>query len=244
MFGKMRHIWSDKRIHLNLRLRLQLYTYINQVYTVSWRMGPRPDSWATRSWLRALNGVNSQMLSINTVKSSHVEAHTHTHTRTHAHTHTFDILRWIRVRRLQWFGHILRMTHERKWKQSVYELYKSPKSGRQSVDGCTKISIVERRTDDLCSRQPRSIEKCDVWMWRNWNRQTCWTWQLVSIHSDQLGWMTCWVTMVSKTQPCITTTSGTAHTNHTTITISTISQQSQNVSQVVLHSLHSALSLS
>ena len=47
---------------------------------------------------------------------------------------TFDLLRWIRARRLQWLGHILRMSSERKLKQAVFELYSSPKSGDLLMD--------------------------------------------------------------------------------------------------------------
>ena len=75
---------------------------------------------------RALNGANSQMVSIITGKSPHVEAS--------KDTRTFDLLRWIRARRLQWLGHILRMGKERKLKQAVYVLYKSPKTGDLLMD--------------------------------------------------------------------------------------------------------------
>ena len=37
---------------------------------------------------------------------------------------TFDLIKWIRVRKLQWLGHILRMGRERKIKQAVFEMYK------------------------------------------------------------------------------------------------------------------------
>ena len=75
---------------------------------------------------RALNGANSQMVSIITGKSPHEEAS--------KDTRTFDLLRWIRARRLQWLGHILRMDSERKLKQAVYELYRLPRRGDLLMD--------------------------------------------------------------------------------------------------------------
>ena len=119
-FGKMRHIWADKRLHLNLRLRL----YKSSVCSI---MTYGSEAWQLNEEVaRALNGANSQMLSIITGKTPHAEAS--------EDTRTFDLLRWIRARRLQWLGHILRMGQERKLKQAVFEIYKSPKPGDLLMD--------------------------------------------------------------------------------------------------------------
>ena len=86
-FGKMRHIWADKRLHQNLRLRL----YKSSVCSVM--------TYGSEAWLlsdevsKALNGANSQMLSVISGKTAHEEAS--------KDTRTFDLLRWIRARRLQ-----------------------------------------------------------------------------------------------------------------------------------------------
>ena len=75
-FGKMRHIWTDKRLHLNLRLRL----HKSSVCSVM--------TYGLEAWLldtekaRVLNGANSQMLSVISGTSQHVET-----------SHTFDLLR-------------------------------------------------------------------------------------------------------------------------------------------------------
>ena len=119
-FGKMRHLWADKRLHINLRLRL----YKSSVCSV---MTYGAEAWRLNDAVsKALNGANSQMLSVISGKSPHEEAS--------ATTRTFDLLRWIRARRLQWLGHILRMGKDRKLKQAVFELYKAPSQGDLMMD--------------------------------------------------------------------------------------------------------------
>ena len=75
---------------------------------------------------KALNGANFQMLSIITSKTPHEEAS--------KDTRKFDLLRWIRARRLQWLGHIMRMGPERKLKQAVFEMFRNPKPGDLLMD--------------------------------------------------------------------------------------------------------------
>ena len=71
-------------------------------------------------WIRSLvtwaisrvpHGVNASMMRITTEKTQQQE--------TSSKWRTFDLVRWVWGRRLQWFGHILRMGSERKIKQSV-----------------------------------------------------------------------------------------------------------------------------
>ena len=47
---------------------------------------------------------------------------------------------WIRARRLQWLGHILRLGQERQIKQAVFEMYKSRKQGDLLMDAPTASS--------------------------------------------------------------------------------------------------------
>ena len=116
----MRHLWVDRRLHINLRLRL----YKSSVCSVM--------TYGAEAWLlndkvtKALNGANSQMLSVITGQSPHAEAS--------ADTRTFDLLRWIRARRLQWLGNILRMGQDRKLKQAVFEIFKAPSEGDLLMD--------------------------------------------------------------------------------------------------------------
>ena len=122
-FGKMRHIWADKRLHLNLRLRL----YKSSVCSV---MTYGAEAWKLDDKVsKALNGANSQMLSVITGRSPHDEAS--------PGTRTFDLPRWIRARRLQWLGHILRMEDDRKLKQAVFEIFKAPSQGDLLMDAPT-----------------------------------------------------------------------------------------------------------
>ena len=109
-FGKMRHIWGNKELHKNLRMRLykssvcSILTYGSE----AWRLTP--------TVCAALNGANSSMVSKITGRTIREEA---------TAGKTFDLIRWIRARKLQWLGHILRMGEERKLKRSIFVMFKS-----------------------------------------------------------------------------------------------------------------------
>ena len=119
-FGKMRHIWRDKQLHINLRMRL----YRSSVCSI---LTYGSEAWhLTAEVRRALNGANSQMVSVLTGKTPHQEAS--------EDDRTFDLVRWIRARRLQWLGHILRMGSERSLKRAVFVMFKSPKEGDLMMD--------------------------------------------------------------------------------------------------------------
>ena len=119
-FGKMRHLWEDKRLHLNLRLRL----YKSCTCSIL--------TWGSEAWylksevVKKLNGANAQMLCIITGKTPREEAT--------AKTCSFNLLNWIRSRRLQWVGHVIRMGTDRKVKQAVYEMFKTPTEGDILMD--------------------------------------------------------------------------------------------------------------
>ena len=93
-FGQLRHLWYDKCLHLNLRLRL----YKSCMY--------HHDLWVRgldhyEETRRALNGAKVRVVSVITSKTLHQEAS--------ATSRTFNLVSWVRARRLQWLGHILRM---------------------------------------------------------------------------------------------------------------------------------------
>ena len=58
----------------------------------------------------ALNGANASMVSKITGRDIRDEV---------TDGKSFDLVKWIRVRKLQWLGHILRMGTDRKIKQAV-----------------------------------------------------------------------------------------------------------------------------
>ena len=132
-FDKLHHLWKDKHLHLNLRLRL----YKSSVYII---MTYGSEAWAlNEATIKKLNGANAQMVSIITGKTPHQEAS--------SKWRTFDLVRWIRARRLAWLGHILRMGQERKLKQAVYEIFKDRQPGDLLMDAPPHTSW-----RDLCEK--------------------------------------------------------------------------------------------
>ena len=65
------------------------------------------------------------MVAVITGRSAHEEA---------ADGKTFDMVMWIRARRLQWLGHILRMGTDRQLKHAVFEMFKDPREGDLLMD--------------------------------------------------------------------------------------------------------------
>ena len=92
--GTLRHIWAAP-LSLDLKLRL----YISACCSIL--------VYGSESWIlnaktcRTINGTNAFMLSHITGKTKREEAT--------MDTTTFDIIAWIRARRLRWVGHIMRM---------------------------------------------------------------------------------------------------------------------------------------
>ena len=119
-FGQLRHIWHDKRLHYKLRLRLykasvcSILTYGSEAWCLSAEV------------IRAINGANANMMSVISGKTQKQEAT--------PKWRSFDLVKWIRARRLQWAGHILRMYRDRKLKQAVYEMYKMRREGDLLMD--------------------------------------------------------------------------------------------------------------
>ena len=79
-----------------------------------------------KSNTKKLNGANAQMMSVISGKSPHEEAS--------PKTRSFDIVRWVRARRLAWLGHILRLGPDRKIKQTVFEMFKDRSEGDLLMD--------------------------------------------------------------------------------------------------------------
>ena len=79
----------------------------------------------TKEVRAAINGANSTMVSVITGRTAREEA---------SAGKTFDLVQWIRARKLQWLGHILRMDKDRKLKQTVYIMFKSQRPGDLLMD--------------------------------------------------------------------------------------------------------------
>lgn len=70
---------------------------------------------------RVMNGANAQMISVITGKAQHQGPS--------RKWQTFDLVKWIRDRRLQWIGNILRMDRERMVKQTIFVMFKARTEG-------------------------------------------------------------------------------------------------------------------
>ena len=92
--------------------------------------------------MASINGINARCLSRITGKSAHEEAS--------ARTRTYDLVRAIRVRRLKWLGHILRMTGERLVKMAVRRQWQLGIEGNIFMDvpaGLTYTEVVALAQD-------------------------------------------------------------------------------------------------
>ena len=119
-FGKMRHIWKSKSLHIRLRLRL----YIASVCSV---MTYGSEAWfITDAIRRKINGANSRMLSVITGKTIRQEAI--------EESCTFNLVRAIRARRLQWLGHILRLDEDRLLFKAIRLMYEGRSEGDLLMD--------------------------------------------------------------------------------------------------------------
>ena len=118
--GKLRNIWAADC--LTLKLKLQLYksaccsilTYGSEAWTLN------------KKACRLINGANARML-------AHITGHSQRTEATSATT-TFNLVKWIRARRLKWVGHILRMDDERLIKQTLHYIFHNPQDGDILMD--------------------------------------------------------------------------------------------------------------
>ena len=109
-FGKLRHLWKSKDLHIKLRIRLYKASACSILTCGS-------EAWfLTEDVRKKINGANASMMSTITGNTPREEAT--------KKTQTFDLVKWIRARRLQWLGHILRMGPERTLKRAIFVLWK------------------------------------------------------------------------------------------------------------------------
>ena len=130
--GKMRAIWESKSIPLRLKMRIYKTGVCSRLTygADAWRLDPR--TCAT------LNGANSRMVARITNRTPHEEAS--------AETRTFDVVRWIRARRLQWVGHILRMDPHRMVQQAARHIHENRSTGDLLMDVPPKLTWEELRS--------------------------------------------------------------------------------------------------
>ena len=138
--GKLRNIWqAELPIQLKLRLYKSAVCSILTYGSEAWRLDERA--------CKAINAANAKMLAFITGKSIAEEAM--------VATTTFNLLMWIRCRRLQWCGHILRMHDERLVKRALHHIYQNRQLGDLLMDvpaGSSWAELQEMAT---------SNDKCD-----------------------------------------------------------------------------------
>ena len=144
-FNQMFNIWSSPA--LKLKVKLQLYQ--SAVCSIMshgfecWNLSP--------AVTRKLNGWNSRCLSILTGRTVAEEAGSRNA------TPTFDLVSHLRVRRLQWVGHILRQPEERLLRKVVVGL-EIRKKGSLLMDIPNDIRSMDDLIDCAMDRQKWQIE--------------------------------------------------------------------------------------
>ena len=124
--GRLRHILQSPLLELDFRLPLyisgccSILTYGSE----SWTLDERT--------CKMINGANAYMISHITGRTRHEEA-------SHS-TSSFNILLWIRSRRLKWLGHILRMEDSRLVKQEVKQIHEYRRQGDLLMDTEVELS--------------------------------------------------------------------------------------------------------
>ena len=87
-------------------------------------------TYGSEAWMltpevrRALNGANTAMMSVITGEEVRKEA---------GKGKTFDLVRWVRARRLQWMGHILRLEDTTRLLQYTRRSKCCMKAGRRAT---------------------------------------------------------------------------------------------------------------
>ena len=123
--GTMRHVWSPD-LKMDLKVRLYITSCCSMMV------------YGSEAWLldeharRCINGANAYMLSHITGRTKHDEA-------TVAKT-TFNIMAWIRARRLKWVGHILRLDDKRLVKQTLKVIFDNRREGDILMDVADGLS--------------------------------------------------------------------------------------------------------
>ena len=151
--GQMRSIWASTTTPLALKLRIYRTGVCSKLVYGS-------EAWCLDERACAiLNGANSRMMARITGKTIKEEAS--------KATRTFDVVRWIRARRLQWIGHVLRAELRRRKEcpdaqpRLIYKAMEFMHSHRK--EGDLLIDVPDHQDwDDLC-KQSEDKTRFDAW---------------------------------------------------------------------------------
>ena len=150
-FGKMRHVWKAKALHLRLRMRL----YIASVCSI---LTYGAEAWCLdRDICRKINGANSRMVSVITGRTQHEEAK--------EGSRSFDLIRAIRARRLSWLGHILRLDDDRLLAKAVRHC----DTNMMSVVRGTSCQTLQKLRRGMNWRRGHKTERNGGWEWIVWD---------------------------------------------------------------------------
>ena len=128
-FGKLHEVWRSP--YLTLKVKLQLYQHA----VISVLMHGH-EAWDLNPQLQTkLNGWNARCVAIITGRDIKEEA---------SHRgQTFDLVTHIRVRRLSWVGHVLRMDDPRFVKQALRAVFEKKQSGDLQRRGSVLMDVPE-----------------------------------------------------------------------------------------------------
>ena len=156
--GQLRNIWAAP--NLPLKLKLQLYksaccsilTYGSEAWVLNTKA------------CKIINGANASMLSHITGRSRHEEAS--------SSTTTFNLIKWIRARRLKWVGHILRTDDDRLIKKALHHIFDHPQTGDILMD--TTADDWQQLQQQASDREAwrKRVKQVAASIERNWQQLT------------------------------------------------------------------------
>ena len=113
-FRKLHEVWHSAILPLKVKLMLYQHAVVSILLHGN-------EAWALNPRLQAkLNGWNSRCVATITGRSIREEA---------GRNQTFDLVSTLRVRRLRWVGHVLRMADTRFVKQALRAMFDKLRSG-------------------------------------------------------------------------------------------------------------------
>ena len=122
-FGKLHNVWHSGQLELSLKLLLYKHAVVSTLVHAheAWKLTP--------GVMKMLNGWNSRCVSVLTGRDIAKEA---------GRRQTFDLVSHLRVSRLRWVGHVLRMDDSRYLKQALLATFEAnrPGSSQTKSSGC------------------------------------------------------------------------------------------------------------